>query len=172
MLWCYPHLAGSRRRAGLYSFKNPGNTRRVPTTADLERRLREAALRVTRPRVAVLAAVHARPHADTESVIRLVREHLPEVSHQAVYDVLRALTEAGLLRRIQPSRSVARYESRVGDNHHHVVCRSCGAISDVDCAAGATPCLTASEDHGFVIDEAEVIYWGRCPDCQAVEESA
>ena len=109
-------------------------------TDDFERLLREASLRVTRPRVAVLAAVHERPHADTDSVIRAVREDLGEVSHQAVYDVLRALTDAALLRRIQPSGSVARYEARVGDNHHHVVCRSCGAIEDVDCAVGTTPC--------------------------------
>ena len=127
--------------------------------------LRGAALRVTRPRVAVLSAVHDHPHADTDSIIRVVREGLGEVSHQAVYDVLRALTASGLVRRIQPTGSLARYESRVGDNHHHVVCRSCGAIADVDCAVGTTPCLTASEDHGFAIDEAEVIYWGQCPDC-------
>jgi Fur family transcriptional regulator, stress-responsive regulator len=130
--------------------------------------LREAPLRVTRPRVAVLAAVHQHPHADTDSIIGVVRRELPEVSHQAVYDVLRALTTAGLVRRIQPSRSVARYEARVGDNHHHVVCRTCGAIADVDCAVGSTPCLTASSDHGFSIDEAEVTYWGMCPDCVAV----
>jgi Fe2+ or Zn2+ uptake regulation protein len=134
-------------------------------TVDFERMLREASLRVTRPRLAVLAAVHDRPHADTDSVIRAVREDLGEVSHQAVYDVLRALTDAALLRRIQPSGSVARYEARVGDNHHHVVCRSCGAIEDVDCAVGTTPCLSAVDDHGFVIDEAEVTYWARCPDC-------
>jgi Fur family ferric uptake transcriptional regulator len=127
--------------------------------------LREAALRVTRPRVAVLTAVHAYPHADTDSIIRAVRGGLPEVSHQAVYDVLRALTSAGLVRRIQPAGSVARYESRVGDNHHHVVCRSCGEIADVDCAEGEAPCLTASDDHGFTIDEAEVVYWGLCPSC-------
>jgi Fur family transcriptional regulator, stress-responsive regulator len=138
---------------------------RVPMTSDFERMLRGAALRVTRPRVAVLSAVHNNPHADTDSIIGLVREDLSEVSHQAVYDVLRALTVAGLVRRIQPKGSVARYESRVGDNHHHVVCRSCGAIADVDCAVGTTPCLTASDDHGFTIDEAEVIYWGLCPDC-------
>ena len=127
--------------------------------------LRGVALRVTRPRVAVLSAVHERPHADTDSIIGAVRVDLGEVSHQAVYDVLRALTTAGLLRRIQPPGSVARYEARVGDNHHHVVCRSCGAIADVDCAVGHAPCLTASDDHGFVIDEAEVVYWGLCPDC-------
>jgi Fur family ferric uptake transcriptional regulator len=133
--------------------------------------LRGTALRVTRPRVAVLAAVHDHPHADTNSIIRIAREDLGEVSHQAVYDVLQALTAAGLVRRIEPSGSVARYESRVGDNHHHVVCRSCGAIADVDCAVGAAPCLTASDDHGFVIDEAEVIYWGLCPSCSAAPSS-
>ena len=127
--------------------------------------LRTAALRVTRPRVAVLTAVHARPHADTDSIIGAVRADLGQVSHQAVYDVLRALTDAGLVRRIQPSGSVARYEARVGDNHHHVVCRSCGTIADVDCAAGETPCLTASDGQGFAIDEAEVVYWGVCPAC-------
>jgi len=139
----------------------------VPTTTDLERLLRGADLRVTRPRLAVLAAVHEHPHADTDSIIGAVRRDLPGVSHQAVYDVLRVLSGAGLVRRIQPSGSVARYESRVGDNHHHVVCRVCGTIADVDCAVGHTPCLTASDDHGFAIDEAEVTYWGTCPECAA-----
>ncbi|QNE16787.1 transcriptional repressor [Kribbella qitaiheensis] len=139
----------------------------MPTTSEIEQLLRGATLRVTRPRVAVLTAVHGIPHADTDSIIGAVRADLGEVSHQAVYDVLRALTEVGLLRRIQPTGMVARYESRVGDNHHHVVCRSCGTIADVDCAHGSAPCLTASEDHGFVIDEAEVVYWGLCPDCSA-----
>ncbi|ONI76680.1 transcriptional repressor [Kribbella sp. ALI-6-A] len=129
--------------------------------------LREAALRVTRPRLAVLTAVHSHPHADTDAIIRATREELPDVSHQAVYDVLRALTDAGLLRRIQPAGSVARYEARVGDNHHHVVCRSCGAIEDVDCAVGAAPCLHPSDQHGFAVDEAEVVYWGLCPACSA-----
>jgi Fur family transcriptional regulator, stress-responsive regulator len=137
----------------------------VPATSELEQLLRDADLRVTRPRLAVLAAVHEHPHADTDHLIGVVRRELGDVSHQAVYDVLRALTTARLLRRIQPARSVARYESRVGDNHHHVVCRSCGAIADVDCAVGHTPCLTASDDHGFAVDEAEVVYWGTCPDC-------
>jgi Fur family ferric uptake transcriptional regulator len=140
---------------------------RVPTTSELERLLRGVSLRVTRPRVAVLAAVHDRPHADTDTIIGAVREDLGEVSHQAVYDVLRALTASRLVRRIQPSGSVARYEARVGDNHHHVVCWSCGVIADVDCAVGAAPCLTASDANDFVIDEAEVIYWGRCPECAA-----
>jgi len=137
----------------------------VPTTSEAEQLLRAADLRVTRPRVAVLTAVYDHPHADTDSIISFVREDLGEVSKQAVYDVLRALATAGLVRRIEPSGSVARYESRVGDNHHHVVCRSCGAIADVDCATGSTPCLTASHDHGYSIDEAEVVYWGVCPAC-------
>jgi Fe2+ or Zn2+ uptake regulation protein len=137
----------------------------VPTAADFESMLRGVALRVTRPRVAVLSAVHVHPHADTDTLIGAVRENLGEVSHQAVYDVLRALTIAGLVRRIQPPGSPARYEARIGDNHHHVVCRACGVIADVDCAVGDAPCLTASDDNGFVIDEAEVTYWGLCPDC-------
>ncbi|WP_085939687.1 Fur family transcriptional regulator [Amycolatopsis azurea] len=135
--------------------------------SDFEARLRAVSLRVTRPRLAVLAALRDHPHVDTETVIALVRADLPTVSHQAVYDVLRALTEAGLIRRIQPAGALARYETRVGDNHHHVVCRSCGAIADVDCAVGHAPCLSASRDHGFVIDEAEVVYWGVCPGCAA-----
>jgi Fur family transcriptional regulator, stress-responsive regulator len=139
--------------------------RPVPTADECTLLLRGAALRATRPRVAVLAAVHDNPHADTKSIIGAVREDLGEVSQQAVYDVLEALTAAGLVRRIQPSRSVARYDPRVGDNHHHLVCRSCGAIADVDCAVGSSACLTASDDHGFSIDEAEVVYWGLCPEC-------
>ena len=135
----------------------------------LTEQLRRADLRVTRPRVAVLEAVKAHPHADTDTIFGAVRAALPDVSRQAVYDVLAALTAAGLVRRIQPSGSVARYESRVGDNHHHVVCRSCGTIGDVDCAAGYAPCLDPAGDTadltGFVVDEAEVIYWGHCPDC-------
>ncbi|WP_039798731.1 Fur family transcriptional regulator [Nocardia araoensis] len=137
----------------------------MPTASEFQQMLRGVSLRVTRPRVAVLSAVHDHPHADTESIIRAVRSALPEVSHQTVYDSLNALTATGLVRRIQPSGSVARYESRVGDNHHHVVCRACGVIADVDCAIGEAPCLTASDDSGFSIDEAEVIYWGLCPDC-------
>ncbi|MCZ3389569.1 MAG: transcriptional repressor [Actinomycetia bacterium] len=141
----------------------------MPTTLNPEDLLRGASLRVTRPRVAVLNTVYAHPHADTDSIIAVVREDLGEVSTQAVYDVLRALTDAGLVRRIAPRGSVARYESRVADNHHHAVCRSCGAIADVDCAVGFTPCLTASDDSGYSIDEAEVIYWGLCPTCGAAQ---
>ncbi|HMU27234.1 MAG TPA: Fur family transcriptional regulator [Solirubrobacterales bacterium] len=139
----------------------------MPSTVEYENLLRGAELRVTQPRMAVLSAVHDNPHADTTTIIDAARIQVPEVSHQAVYDVLRALTGAGLIQHIQPPGSVARYESRVGDNHHHVVCRSCGAIADVDCAVGSAPCLTASEDHGFVIEEAEVVYRGLCPDCAA-----
>jgi Fur family ferric uptake transcriptional regulator len=119
--------------------------------------------------VAVLTAVHDHPHADTDSLIGAVRVHLPDVSHQAVYDSLNTLTAAGLVRRIQPAGSVARYESRVGDNHHHVVCRACGVIADVDCAVGEAPCLTASDDRGYSIDEAEVVYWGLCSVCSPRE---
>ncbi len=115
--------------------------------------------------------MYEHPHADTHSIIGLVREDLAEVSQQTVYDVLGALTDTGLVRRIQPPGSVARYESRVGDNHHHAVCRSCGAISDVDCAVGSSPCLTASDDHGYALDEAEVIYWGLCPGCSTARSS-
>jgi len=133
-----------------------------------------ADLRVTRPRLAVLEAVDANPHADTDTIFTAVRDDgLPDVSRQAVYDVLSALTAASLVRRIQPLGMVARYEARVGDNHHHVVCRSCGAIADVDCAVGEAPCLTPSDDNnvldGFVLDEAEVIYWGICPDCSTAD---
>ena len=143
----------------------------MPATSELERMLRGASLRVTRPRVAVLAAVHEQPHADTNSIIGRVRADLGEVSQQAVYDVLRAFTAAGLVRCIHPPGSVARYESRVGDNHHHLVCRACGEITDVDCAVGTAPCLTAADHHGYELDEAEVIYWGLCPGCSAARPS-
>jgi Fur family ferric uptake transcriptional regulator len=139
--------------------------------SDFEAQLRAVSLRVTRPRLAVLAALHDHPHVDTDTVIGLVRADHPTVSHQAVYDVLRTLTDTGLVRRIKPAGATARYESRVADNHHHVVCRSCGVIADVDCAVGHTPCLTASDDHGFVIDEAEVVYWGQCPTCSTAIRS-
>ena len=138
---------------------------------DLTTVLRGASLRVTRPRLAVLAAVHEHPHLDTEALIGLVRADLATVSHQAVYDVLRALTDAGLVRRIQPAGATARYEARVGDNHHHVVCRGCGEVADIDCAVGEAPCLDPSTAHGFVIDEAEVTFWGLCPACQLRAES-
>ncbi|WOC14067.1 Fur family transcriptional regulator [Gordonia sp. MP11Mi] len=129
--------------------------------------LRGAGLRVTRPRLAVLQVVDTHPHADTETILSGVRELLDGVSKQAVYDVLRALTDVGLIRRIQPSGHVSLYETRVTDNHHHLVCRYCGKVVDVDCVVGAAPCLDASDGHGFVIDEAEIVYWGACPDCAA-----
>ncbi|MCV2393685.1 transcriptional repressor [Actinotalea sp. M2MS4P-6] len=132
---------------------------------DLEHLLRTAGLRVTGPRLAVLDAVGTHPHAEADQIIAAVRESAPRVSHQAVYDSLNTFAERGLLRRIQPRGAVARYESRVGDNHHHLVCRGCGLIRDVDCAVGLAPCLTPANRHGFTIDEAEVIYWGTCPDC-------
>jgi Fur family ferric uptake transcriptional regulator len=138
---------------------------------ELEESLRGANLRVTRPRVSVLTAVRDYPHADTDTIIGAVRADLGDVSHQAVYDVLRVLTAAGLVRRIQPSGSVARYEGRVDDNHHHLVCRSCQVIVDVECAVGDAPCLDAADDHGFTIDEAEVVYWGVCPACSTVQNS-
>lgn len=149
----------------------PAIPRSSGSIPDYAEQLRTADLRVTRPRVAVLEAVNAHPHADTETIFGAVRFALPDVSRQAVYDVLHALTAAGLVRKIQPSGSVARYESRVGDNHHHIVCRSCGVIADVDCAVGEAPCLTASDHNGFLLDEAEVIYWGLCPDCSISDTS-
>jgi Fur family transcriptional regulator, stress-responsive regulator len=168
-------LAEKDRRKDLTDSRKGTILGAVTPAPDYADQLRAVDLRVTRPRLAVLEAVHAHPHADTESIFGAVRAGLPDVSRQAVYDVLAALTTAGLVRRIQPSGSVARYESRVGDNHHHVVCRSCGVIADVDCAVGEAPCLTPS-DHdgaldGFVLDEAEVIYWGLCPDCSASQPS-
>jgi Fur family transcriptional regulator, stress-responsive regulator len=134
--------------------------------ADTARRLREAGLRVTAPRLAVLAVLADHPHATAEVVARLARDELGRVSTQAVYDVLAACTEAGLVRRIEPAGSPARFETRTGDNHHHLVCRSCGCVTDVDCAVGTRPCLTPVEDAGYLLDEAEVVYWGLCPDCQ------
>jgi Fe2+ or Zn2+ uptake regulation protein len=133
--------------------------------ADPTTLLRGAGLRVTRPRLAVISALAQHPHAEVERLADAARTEIGTVSTQAVYDVLRALTRAGVVRRIEPAGSPARFELRVGDNHHHVVCRSCGSIADVDCAVGERPCLDASETHGFVIDEAEVTYWGTCPDC-------
>jgi Fur family ferric uptake transcriptional regulator len=135
--------------------------------ADDVARLRERGVQVTAQRLAVLRAVSARPHATADEIESAVRADLGTVSRQAVYDALAALSEAGLLRRIQPARSPARFEDRVGDNHHHLICRDCGRTVDVDCAVGDTPCLTAADDSGYEIDEAEVIYWGRCPECVA-----
>ena len=134
--------------------------------------LRDAQLRVTRPRLTVLEVLSRHAHAHADTIARAARQELGAVSTQAVYDVLAALTEAGLVRRIEPAGSPARYELRVGDNHHHLVCRSCSRIIDIDCAVGERPCLHVSHDHGFDIDEAEVIYWGTCPACRAGRPTA
>lgn len=136
---------------------------------DAASRLRVAGLRVTAPRVGVLVALEHESHADADTVARHVRSSLGAVSTQAVYDVLHALTEAGLLRRIEPAGSTARYETRVGDNHHHMICRGCGVIVDVDCS-GEAPCLAPAHTHGFMLDEAEVTFWGLCPDCRPANE--
>ena len=135
--------------------------------ADNETELRDSGLRVTAARLAVLDVVARQQHANAEDVLRAAREGLGSVSVQAVYDVLNTLTEHGLLRRIEPAGHPARYERRLGDNHHHVVCRSCGAVADIDCTVGHAPCLTPSGSNGFTIDTAEVTYWGLCPDCAA-----
>lgn len=131
--------------------------------------LRNAGLRVTSPRLAVLSVVDSRPHIAAENVAAQVRERLGAVSTQTVYDALRVCTDVGLMRRIEPAGSPARYERRAGDNHHHLVCRHCGRIEDVDCAIGQAPCLHVDHDRGFEIDEAEVMYWGTCPECRAKE---
>jgi Fur family transcriptional regulator, stress-responsive regulator len=129
--------------------------------------LRRHGLQVTAQRLAVLRAVADRPHLAADEAYQVVRAEMGAISRQAVYDALAALTDRGLLRRIQPARSPARYEARVGDNHHHLICRACDRMVDVDCAVGTAPCLTAADASGFEIDEAEVIYWGRCPECVA-----
>jgi len=141
---------------------------RAPATAD---ELRGAGLRVTAARVALLETVRDGDHLGVEAIAAGVRDRIGHVSLQAVYEALHALTTAGLVRRIEPVGSPARFEGRVGDNHHHVVCRSCGVVADVDCAVGEAPCLTASGDHGFSIDEAEVVYWGLCPGCSTARSS-
>ncbi|MDV7355512.1 Fur family transcriptional regulator [Rhodococcus sp. NPDC019627] len=133
---------------------------------DPRAQLRDVGLRVTAPRVAVLNAVAAQPHSDVDDIAAVVRDQLGSVSTQAVYDVLKACTAAGLLRRIEPAGSPARFETRTGDNHHHLVCRSCGTVADVDCAVGEAPCLEPSQSHGFQIDEAEVVFWGLCEQCR------
>jgi Fe2+ or Zn2+ uptake regulation protein len=133
--------------------------------ADPAAQLRERGLQVTAQRLAVLRAVAAHPHGTADELEAAARAEIGTISRQSVYDALTVLTERGLLRRIQPARSPARYEDRVDDNHHHLVCRRCGRTVDVDCAVGARPCLEAADTQGFVVDEAEVVYWGRCPDC-------
>lgn len=141
-----------------------------PAPSDPQQQLRAVGLRVTAPRLAVLGLLEAHPHSTADFVAARVREQLGGVSTQTVYDVLRVCSERGLLRRIEPAGSSVRYESRTGDNHHHLVCRSCGEVRDVDCAVGMAPCLQPNVDHGFVIDEAEVTFWGLCSQCQAKSE--
>jgi Fur family transcriptional regulator, stress-responsive regulator len=140
-------------------------------TPSIAGELRGAGLRVTAARVALLQTVRDGDHLGVEAIAAGVRDRIGQVSLQAVYDALNALAQAGLVRRIEPAGSPARYEGRLRDNHHHVVCRSCGAVADLDCALGAAPCLTPSDDHGFAIDEAEVTHWGRCPSCSAARDS-
>jgi Fur family ferric uptake transcriptional regulator len=141
-------------------------------TATWEHQLRAVGLRVTRPRLAVLSVLAEHPHTDADAIVTGARVQHPSLSPQAVYGVLKALVSAGLARRIEPAGAPALFELRVGDNHHHLVCRSCGAVADVDCAVGAAPCLEPSDAAGFVVDEAEVVFWGLCRECQAapVEE--
>lgn len=139
---------------------------------DLERFLRDHGLQVTAQRLSILRAVSSRPHATADELIGDVRGEIGTISRQAVYDTLGVLVEKNLIRRIQPAGSPARYEDRVGDNHHHLICRGCGSTFDIDCAVGAAPCLVAGDDHGFEIDEAEVIFWGRCPSCQKADARA
>ncbi|KAB8194542.1 transcriptional repressor [Nonomuraea phyllanthi] len=143
----------------------------APKTPAIAEELRGAGLRVTAARVALLETVRDGDHLGVEAIASGVRDRVGHISLQAVYDALHALTAAGLVRRIEPPGSSARFEGRVGDNHHHAVCRSCGTVADVDCAVGEAPCLHASDDHGFAIDEAEVIYWGLCPDCSSSRSS-
>ena len=137
------------------------------TSVENDALLRRHGLHVTAQRLAVLGAVSDGPHTTADDIYKAVRAQIGAISRQAVYDALAALSDRGLLRRIQPAGSPARYENRVGDNHHHLICRACSRMVDVDCAVGDTPCLTASDDAGYEIDEAEVIYWGRCPECLA-----
>ena len=140
-------------------------------SGDVDQLLRSNGLQVTAQRLAILGVISARPHVTADEIIDDVRAEIGSISRQAVYDTLGAFSEKNLIRRIQPAGSPARYENRVGDNHHHLICRSCGIMFDIDCAVGDTPCLTADDDHGFEIDEAEVIYWGRCPACRTEAES-
>jgi Fur family ferric uptake transcriptional regulator len=139
----------------------------VSTETPPDALLRQHGLQVTAQRLAVLRAVGDRPHTTADDIYTAVLSEIGAISRQAVYDALAVLTDKDLLRRIQPAGSPARYENRVGDNHHHLICRTCGRMVDVDCAVGDTPCLTAADDSGYQIDEAEVTYWGRCPDCAA-----
>src|ERR687898_2939204 len=142
------------------------------TAVDNDALLRRHGLQVTAQRLAVLRALSERPHSTADDIYNVVRVEIGAISRQAVYDALGALTDKALLRRIQPAGSPARYEDRVGDNHHHLICRTCGRMVDVDCAVGDMPCLKAADDSGYEVDEAEVVYWGRCPDCLEQSRSA
>ncbi|HEY2523019.1 MAG TPA: Fur family transcriptional regulator [Streptosporangiaceae bacterium] len=148
--------------------QTPSPAPQTPVPAD---ELRQAGLRVTAARIALLETVRAGDHLDVETIATRVRDRLGSISVQAVYEALHALTAAGLIARIEPAGHPARFEGRVGDNHHHIVCRSCGSVVDVDCVVGEPPCLTASDDHGFSIDEAQVIFWGLCPSCSTARSS-
>lgn len=140
----------------------------IRTSDDVELLLRQHGVQVTAQRLAIMRALSARPHSTADDLADDVRAVIGTISRQAVYDTLGVLVDKNLIRRIQPAGSAARFEDRVGDNHHHLICRSCGSMFDIDCAVGSVPCLTADDDHGFEIDEAEVIYWGRCPTCRNV----
>ncbi len=161
-------LTCSRKHAYLSLVRTPPDAVSAPLVSTLRRH----GLRVTRPRLALLAVLEEQPHAEAEQLAALVRERLGTISTQAVYDALNAFAHAGIVRRVEPTGSPALYETRTGDNHHHIVCRACGVIADVDCAVGAAPCLDPLQAHGFVLDEAEVTYWGLCPDCQQSPEDS
>lgn len=146
------------------------NKRNAPLVTNPSDLLREHGLPVTAQRIAVLRAVSGRPHATADDIAIDVRDGIGAISRQSVYDSLAILAQKGLIRRIKPAGSPARYETRTGDNHHHLICRSCGKTVDVNCAVGHAPCLHTADDHGFLIDEAEVIFWGNCPDCQTARD--
>ena len=139
---------------------------------DPKQQLRSSGLHVTAQRLAILRAVGSHPHATAEDILEMVRAEIGTISKQAVYDGLSVMSDKGIIRRIQPAGSPARFEDRVGDNHHHLICRGCSLMFDIDCAVGYTPCLTADHDHGFVIDEAEVVYWGYCAACVSERDPA
>ena len=155
----------------LYTVQNRAHSGCMGVGVEPTELLRQHGLHVTAQRLAVLRAVSNRPHVTADDVVEAVTAEIGTISRRAVYDVVGILADKGILRRIQPAGSPARYEDRVGDNHHHLVCRSCGDLVDVDCAVGDTPCLSAADDSGYEIDEAEVIYWGQCPACQTVSHS-
>ena len=172
VLAAQPRPPGAMPEAFLDTVQNLTDDRIMPSQPPVEPAdlLRQHGLQVTAQRLAVLRAVSGRPHGTADEIAEVVRTEIGAISRQAVYDALGILAGKGLIRRIQPAHSPARYEDRVGDNHHHLICRACGRVVDVDCAVGDTPCLTAAADSGFEIDEAEVLFWGRCPDCRVAAE--